>query len=46
LQHTGAAGASLLLNFEAVFTVVLGWFVVGVNLPNDRTATSVWLLET
>src|SRR5262249_10262798 len=25
LQHTGAAGASLLLNFEAAFTVLLGW---------------------
>src|SRR5258706_5003998 len=25
LQHTGGAGASLLLNFEAVFTAVLGW---------------------
>jgi len=25
LQHTGAVGASLLLNFEAVFTVLFGW---------------------
>ena len=27
LQHTGAVGASLLLNLEAAFTVLLGWLV-------------------
>ncbi len=27
LQHTGAVGASLLLNFEAAFTVLLGWWL-------------------
>jgi drug/metabolite transporter (DMT)-like permease len=27
LQHTGAVGASLLLNFEGAFTVLLGWLV-------------------
>jgi drug/metabolite transporter (DMT)-like permease len=26
LQHTGAVGASLLLNFEAAFTVLFGWW--------------------
>jgi drug/metabolite transporter (DMT)-like permease len=27
LQHTGAVGASLLLNFEAAFTVLFGWLL-------------------
>ena len=43
LQHTSATSASLLLNFEAVFTVLLGWLLFREHVGR-RVALAVSLM--
>jgi drug/metabolite transporter (DMT)-like permease len=43
LQHTSATSASLLLNFEAVFTVLLGWMLFHEHVGR-RVAVAVLLM--
>jgi drug/metabolite transporter (DMT)-like permease len=43
LQHTSATSASLLLNFEAVFTVLLGWLLFHEHI-GGRVAWAVALM--
>lgn len=43
LQHTGAMTASLLLNFEAVFTVLVGWLLYREHV-GGRVAVAVSLM--
>jgi drug/metabolite transporter (DMT)-like permease len=43
LQHTSGTGASLLLNFEAVFTVVLAWRLHGESI-GGRVAAALLLM--